>query len=459
MQFFLSTYTSFIDQLSLLRDFLPGRRHCEDQLVQHSFFPRTSKQQISRASHQQQNDELRSQNSTADFDVLPQPILVINKQECEQGGKQQEHVIFRADEVSKNKNKKSLQKTAAEENNIQKTGGEKTSSEKVGLKKIGLRILLLRSMQNKSIFNWLNLLKQKKQTVQQKLQLLLQKLSTTSGPLVIKLLTNKLLPTKQLTGSAGLTPVYVQNLPTPACNFWSEFAHNLINTFLAVLMLGAVVIPIIFYAPNFYARFINNQVETDTQLIIGDQQETKPNGASETNDSSEGESQAGAPGKPEQNETNSQDPVSQKPVERYLPEQRENLPKGDWLIIPLIGVNTQLQRTAEPEQALETGVWWVPDFGLPGDLEKPMIVSGHRYGWKWWWKSDYWRYHSFYRLPELKMGDVIEIISDQRKWVYQIYDGEEGTEITDYQADLILYTCKHLYSPQRIFRYARLIKE
>lgn len=146
-----------------------------------------------------------------------------------------------------------------------------------------------------------------------------------------------------------------------------------------------------------------------------------------------------------------------KPSQRnYQPVYNANLPEGDWLMIPRIGVRSTLQPTENYEDALDTGVWWVPNFGQPGDRDLPMIVAGHRYGFKWWWESDYWRYHSFYLLPDLEVGDTIEVISNQRKYVYEIYAGEEGNEITDYEADLIVYTCKYLDSPVRIFRYARL---
>lgn len=142
----------------------------------------------------------------------------------------------------------------------------------------------------------------------------------------------------------------------------------------------------------------------------------------------------------------------------YKPAYNPDLPAGNWLIIPRIGVRSELQRTENYEEALQIGLWWVPDFGEVGDRSKPMIVAGHRYGFDWWWKDDYWKYHSFYSLPDLEPGDRIEIIADQRKWIYEIYAGEEGEQITDYQADLILYTCKHLDSPIRIFRYAKLVE-
>lgn len=141
----------------------------------------------------------------------------------------------------------------------------------------------------------------------------------------------------------------------------------------------------------------------------------------------------------------------------YEPPQDETLPEGKWLVIPRIGVRTELIETANSEEALQKGVWLVPEYGQPGDRSKPMIAAAHRYGWRWWWESDYWKYHSFNLLPDLEPGDTVEVIADQRKWVYEVYAGAEGDEITDYDADLILYTCKFLNSPVRHFRYARLI--
>lgn len=142
---------------------------------------------------------------------------------------------------------------------------------------------------------------------------------------------------------------------------------------------------------------------------------------------------------------------------QQLPDQDLSLPVGSWLIIDRIGVWTPLRKTADPDEALAKGVWQVPEYGDPGDRTLPVILAAHRYGFVWWWQKNYWQYHSFYRLPELEPGDWVELIADQRKWVYEVYAGELGEEITDYQADLILYTCQDLTGPRRHFRYARLI--
>lgn len=145
-------------------------------------------------------------------------------------------------------------------------------------------------------------------------------------------------------------------------------------------------------------------------------------------------------------------------VKKYEPPFDASLPEGTWISIPKIGVETQAQATLDPNEALNTGVWLVPDFGVPGAQEDPIIMAAHRFGWKWWWQDDYWRKHSFYLLTDTQPGDTVEVVYDKRKWTYEIYAGEEGTEITDYNADLILYTCKFLNSPIRYFRYARLVE-
>ncbi|MCA9372959.1 hypothetical protein KC921_02585 [Candidatus Woesebacteria bacterium] len=142
---------------------------------------------------------------------------------------------------------------------------------------------------------------------------------------------------------------------------------------------------------------------------------------------------------------------------QYVPPIDESLPDGDWVIIPQIGVRTQFKETEDPNDALVDGAWLSPTYGKPGDTGVPIIIAAHRFGWQWWWQSDYGKYHSFYYLPDTRPGTQVEVISGKRKWVYEIYAGEENDEISDYSADLILYTCKHISSPVRFIRYARLV--
>ncbi len=145
------------------------------------------------------------------------------------------------------------------------------------------------------------------------------------------------------------------------------------------------------------------------------------------------------------------------PVPAPVRVQDRSLPIETRIRIPLIGVDTQAQALTNSDEALEQGAWMVPDFGRPGDTTQPTIIAAHRYGWKWWWKTDFGKRNSFYSLTETHPGDTIEIIYEQKKYTYEIYAEDEGSQITDYSANLILYTCKYLNSPIRYFRYARLI--
>lgn len=152
-----------------------------------------------------------------------------------------------------------------------------------------------------------------------------------------------------------------------------------------------------------------------------------------------------------------QKPTAETQGRQYVPPVDDNLPDGDWIIIPQIGVRTQFKSTEDPNDALVEGAWLSPEYGRPGDVGVPIIIAAHRFGWQWWWQSDYGKYHSFYYLPDTTPGTQVEIISNKQKWVYEIYAGEESDGISDYSADLILYTCKHISSPIRYVRYARLI--
>lgn len=147
-------------------------------------------------------------------------------------------------------------------------------------------------------------------------------------------------------------------------------------------------------------------------------------------------------------------------IDNWLPELDISLKKGHLLEIPKIGVKTEINEAEldKYEQALQQGPWRVPDFGTPDERTKPLIIAAHRYGYLSWTNS-FRRLHSFYNLPKLEMGDRVLITWDQRRYEYEVYSGDEGTEITDYSADLILYTCQYLESDRRIFKYARLIKE
>lgn len=142
----------------------------------------------------------------------------------------------------------------------------------------------------------------------------------------------------------------------------------------------------------------------------------------------------------------------------YQPPYDPKLGMTNQLIIPSIGVSTDIQEATYDnyESALKNGVWRVSDFGAPNDNNMPTILAAHRFGYLAW-TNLFRRENSFYNLPNLKVGDLVEINWQGRHYVYEVYAGNQGTDITDYSADLILYTCVDLTGPERIFRYARLI--
>ncbi len=140
------------------------------------------------------------------------------------------------------------------------------------------------------------------------------------------------------------------------------------------------------------------------------------------------------------------------------PVKDVSLPEGHYMSIPVIGVDSVLWEASldNYEVALKKGVWRVPDFGIPGSSDKPMILAAHRFGYVAW-TQNYRVQNSFFNLPKLVAGDRIEVIWDQRRYEYQVERVVEGTAIDDYSGDLILYTCKFLVSPLRYFVYARLV--
>ncbi len=143
----------------------------------------------------------------------------------------------------------------------------------------------------------------------------------------------------------------------------------------------------------------------------------------------------------------------------YQPRFDPSLPLENRLKIVKIGVDTGIVETTleNHEDALKKGVWRVPDFGTPELREYPTILAAHRFGYLAW-TNTYRRQNSFFNLPKLKVGDTVEIVWKQRKYLYEIYKEEKGDEITDYTANLILYTCETLDSSAKIFRYARLLR-
>ena len=151
------------------------------------------------------------------------------------------------------------------------------------------------------------------------------------------------------------------------------------------------------------------------------------------------------------------DEVSSRNID-YQPRLDETLPMESKLKIISIGVDTTLAEATYDnyEEALKKGVWRVSDFGTPADRQKPTILAAHRFGYLMW-SNQFRRENSFYNLPKLLIGSIVEIDWKQRKYLYEVYSESKGDAITDYSADLILYTCEDLTSPIRIFKYAKLL--
>lgn len=147
--------------------------------------------------------------------------------------------------------------------------------------------------------------------------------------------------------------------------------------------------------------------------------------------------------------TNTNDSKEFPPIDPSLPEQ-------PYVRIPNIGVNSPIFYQQDYISALKKGSWMVPEFGTPMNGNTPIILAAHRFGYRNWTK-EFRNMISYYNLPQTQEGDIIEIVWEQRLFRYEIYKGEESNYISDYDADLILYTCKFFNTPIRIFRYARLI--
>ncbi len=140
-----------------------------------------------------------------------------------------------------------------------------------------------------------------------------------------------------------------------------------------------------------------------------------------------------------------------------LPPVDPSLPTQNGLVISSIGVKGVINEGEDWQSILRKGIWRVPDFATPASTDdKPIIIAAHRWGYLDW-SSGFRKLNSFYNLPKLKEGDKIQIIWEQRKFEYEVYSVQTGTEIPEYNADLILYTCQLWNSPVRFFVLANRI--
>ncbi len=143
-------------------------------------------------------------------------------------------------------------------------------------------------------------------------------------------------------------------------------------------------------------------------------------------------------------------------IKAILPDIDPSLPKDNGLLIDKIGVKGLIHEGTDWEQILKTGVWRVPNFGTPEENSLPIILASHRWGYLDW-SAAFRKLNSFYSLPNLTVGDTIKVIWNQRPYEYKVYSVSTGTNITEYNANLILYTCQLWNSPVRFFVYANRV--
>lgn len=144
------------------------------------------------------------------------------------------------------------------------------------------------------------------------------------------------------------------------------------------------------------------------------------------------------------------------PPQIILPDIDPSLPKENGLIIDKIGIKGLIHEGSDWESILKEGVWRVPNFGTPEENALPIILASHRWGYLQW-SAAFRKLNSFYSLPNLTVGDTIKVIWNQRPYEYKVYSTSTGTEISEYNANLILYTCQLWNSPIRIFVYANRV--
>lgn len=145
--------------------------------------------------------------------------------------------------------------------------------------------------------------------------------------------------------------------------------------------------------------------------------------------------------------------IEEEEKKNNIPPFDASLPEGYFVVIPSIGVNSPISDAKDYNKALLKGSWIIPDYGTPEQDSLPIILAAHRFGYTSWTKEIREKI-SFYNLPNLKEGDKVHIYWNQRDYEYSVYFKEESTYISDYNSDLILYTCKYFNSPVRIFVYA-----
>ncbi len=139
-----------------------------------------------------------------------------------------------------------------------------------------------------------------------------------------------------------------------------------------------------------------------------------------------------------------------------LPPKDMNLPKTPTLIIEKIGINGQIRQGSNGDEILQKGIWMPPGANNPKTKE-PVVLISHRFGIIGW-DYDYKQKNWFKRLPELRGGDIIKVIYDQRMFTYEVISTfVTGNSSFSINADLTLYTCENINSEKRIIIEAKNI--
>jgi len=128
-----------------------------------------------------------------------------------------------------------------------------------------------------------------------------------------------------------------------------------------------------------------------------------------------------------------------------------------FLIIPSIGVKTEILRKGTVKKRMIKGVAIYNDYGLPDkNNHLPIILASHRFGYAWWTPS-YRRTHSFHNFDKLKIGDKVYIKWKSKWYTYKVTKKYVAKKFKNYNVDMIMYTCVDYLNPNRIIVEAKRI--
>ena len=115
------------------------------------------------------------------------------------------------------------------------------------------------------------------------------------------------------------------------------------------------------------------------------------------------------------------------------------------LFIPSIGVDMEI---GEHKSSLDFG-GWVQE---TNDDKIPNLIAVHRFGWSTLSPEKKIKL-TLYHVNKLKQGDIVYIVWDKQLHTYEVNDIVTGTNNTQDNVDLAIYTCKFLNTNERIFVY------